>query len=251
MSGIRLFRESDALIVVDVQPTFMPGGGLAVRGGDEVVPIVRDMMEKFDKRFATLDRHPRGHISLASSYVWYEGTGVKDVPQTPTPPPMSVLTKDFITIVEPAPHAAFGHVDLHHYVKEVGSQVLWPDHAIAGTAEAELHPDLPDIAFDFIQVKGMDPECDSYSGFYDNLRRPTGFADIVAASGAKRLFICGLAYDFCVGWTALDARVALPNTAVFVIEDACRSVDMPGSVEAMNAALEDASIQRIKNDFWL
>lgn len=244
MSGMRLFRETDALIVVDVQPTFMPGGGLAVEGGDEVVPIVQRLIPLFDqeRRFATLDRHPRGHISLASSYV-----GI---------PPMSLMTPELMMDrlrtdgCLAMDSAQFSVKDLESYLVQVGSQVLWPDHAIAGTAEAELHPDLRDIDFAFTQVKGMDPTCDSYSGFYDNLRRRTGLDGVVSNSGSRRIFICGLAFDFCVGWTALDARKALPQASVFVIEDACRSVNMPGSVDAMKTALDAAGVQRITSDFW-
>lgn len=244
MPGIRLFRETDALIVVDVQPTFMPGGGLPVADGDEVVPVVRGLMDRFDRdrRFATLDRHPKGHISLASSYLGL--------------PPMTVLTPDLARdrvrtdgaiLMD---HARFSVRDLEAYLAKVGSQVLWPDHALAGDMETALHPEFSRREFRSVQVKGTDPMCDSYSGFYDNLRRPTGFADVVAASGARRLFVCGLAFDFCVGWTALDARKALPDAGVFVIEDACRSVDMPGSVDAMRAGLDAAGVQRIAADFW-
>lgn len=246
MSGIRLFRESDALIVVDVQPTFMPGGGLPVTGGDEVVPVVRELMDRFDIRFATLDKHRDGHISFASSYVGLS--------------PMTVLTPDLASHLEMSrgsrgtilvpPHAKFSFEDLKTYLNRVGSQVLWPDHAVHGTPEAELHPEFSEDEFAFVQEKGLDVVCDSYSGFYDNLRRPTGFADIVARSAPKRLFICGLAFDFCVGWTALDACIALPNTAVFVVEDACRSVNAPDTVDDMKAKLAAKSVQLVNSDFW-
>lgn len=226
---ITLNKETDALIVVDVQPTFMPGGGLPVAGGDEVVPVIRELMEKFQKRFATLDRHPRGHISLASSYCHALSENFK-------PKPMQVIPGD-VGPLRPARHAKFTAKDIELYLNQVGSQVLWPDHAIESMPEAELHSEFSEDEFNFVQIKGMDPVCDSYSGFYDNLRRPTGLGDVVKDSGAKRLFVCGLAFDFCVGWTVLDALKAVPGIEVFVVKDATRSVGLGDSESEMTRAL--------------
>ena len=223
--------ETDALLVVDVQPTFMPGGGLPVEEGDQVVPVVRKLMESFppSRRFATKDQHPRGHISLASSYVDFA--------------PMTPLAADW-TEAHPrlAPHVQFTLADLKQYLTQVQVQVLWPDHAIAGTTEAELHPGaLSESDFAFIQVKGLDPKCDSYSGFFDNLRRATGLAERLRQRGVRRCFLVGLAFDYCVGWSAEDA-VAEGFQAV-VVEDATRAVGFPtGSVAKMRASFREKSV---------
>lgn len=231
MTQVKLDRRTDALILVDVQPAFMPGGGLAVEGGDEVVPVARKLMSRFDIRFATLDRHPVGHVSFASSH-----KGLS---------PMFELTHGHTFGMSPDDILShrFNLGALRNYMSRVGAQVLWPDHAVIGTPEAELHPAFKRSEFLHVQEKGLDIVCDSYSGFYDNLRRPTGFEDIVAASGATRIFVCGLAFDFCVGWTALDATHALPGREIFVVEDACRSVNMPGSVAKMAQDLVDAGVR--------
>lgn len=244
MSKIRI-RNTDGLIVVDLQPTFMPGGGLAVTHGDEIVDDVHELMNVFDgvyaKTCATLDRHPLGHISLASSY-----TGIVEMYNLE----YSTVQRWTKTKHRIAPHARFSLEELKSYLEKVGSQILWPDHALEGEVESELYHDLDEEDFSFVQVKGMDPACDSYSGFYDNLRRSTGLKKKVEAAGIKRLFICGLAFDFCVGWTALDARKAFPKMEIFVIEKACRSVNMPGTVEAMKGKLAAANVRLTKSNFW-
>ena len=226
--------QTDALVVVDVQPTFMPGGGLPVQQGDLVVPIVRQLMERFprSRRFATKDQHPRGHISLASSYVGLA--------------PMTPLTEETVAPWTEAhhclaPHARFTLAELKQYLSRVQAQVLWPDHAIAGTAEAELHPALSGSEFAFIQVKGVDPNCDSYSGFFDNLRRGTGLAEQLRRRGVQRCFFVGLAFDYCVGWSA-EGAVAEGFPAV-VVEDATRAVGFPpDSVEKMRASFREKNI---------
>lgn len=237
MTAIRIRPDTDATIDVDVQTTFMPGGGLPVAGGDEIVPVVQRVNALFPKkrRFATLDVHPLGHNSLASSYVGFK--------------PYDRITAAHVLIptVKLQPHAKFSVDELRQYLFAVGGQVLWPDHGIEGTAEAELHPALSAQDYAFILTKGRDPCCDSYSGFRDNLRRPTGFEGILKAAGVRRLFIKGLAYDFCVGWTAVDAKVA-GFDEVFVIKDATRSVALPGTVEEMEEMFAATGVRIIAAD---
>ena len=231
--------ETDALLVVDVQPTFMPGGGLPVEEGDQVVPVVRKLMKSFppSRRFATRDQHPRGHISLASSYVDF-------APMTP----LTAATVAAWTEAHPrlAPHARFTLADLKQYLAQVQVQVLWPDHAVAGTAEAELHPALSESEFAFVQVKGLDSKCDSYSGFFDNLRRATGLAERLRQRGVRRCFLVGLAFDYCVGWSA-EGAVAEGFQAV-VVEDATRAVGFPtGSIAKMCAAFREKNVAVVRS----
>lgn len=232
---IKVNLATDALLVVDAQPTFMPGGGLAIKDGDKIMPVIWDLMRHFprDKRFATKDRHPRGHISLASSYVEI--------------PAMTVLVTDMVThregacVHSVANGALFSIEDLKDYLDKVGFQVLWPDHAIEGTREAELHPSIPEQMFIYVQVKGMDPKCDSYSGFFDNLKRPTDLADALRERGIRRLICCGLAYDYCVGWTA-EGAIAKGFEAV-VVMDAAKPVGYPeGNEEKMTRSLQDKGV---------
>ena len=231
-----VIRETDALLVIDVQPTFMPGGGLPVPGGDEVVLVIRELMMMFphERTIATKDRHPRGHISLASSYVGVE--------------PMTVLTEEMMDgWFDPnrdaeriASHAKFSHGDLIGYLARVGSQVLWPDHAIAGTEEEELHSGprgnirWPEEPFGYVLVKGTHPCEDSYSGFKGNAGTPTELADVLRDRGVTRIFVCGLALDYCVRFTAEDGKAA--GFEVAVVVDATRAV-VPHDAESVYAAL--------------
>ena len=231
--------ETDALLVVDVQPTFMPGGGLPVEEGDRVVPVVRQLIERFPlaRRFATKDQHPRGHVSLASSYVG-------SAPMTPLTGATVAAWTDARHCL--APNAQFTLADLKQYLSQVQVQVLWPDHALAGKAEAELHPALSESEFAFVLGKGMDPKCDAYSGFFDNLRRPTSLADQLRQSGIRRCFFVGLAFDYCVGWSA-EGAVAEGFQAV-VVEDATRAVGFPtGSVEKMRASFREKNIAVVRS----
>lgn len=234
---IRIDLKTDALLVVDAQPTFMPGGGLAVKDGDKIMPVIWDLMWHFprERRFATKDRHPRGHISLASSYVGFE--------------PMTTLTYNDVVMWAQrgrycpriAHYAMFRRDELVNYLEQAKFQVLWPDHAIEGTAEAELHPSISEQLFVHVQVKGIDPKCDSYSGFFDNLKRPTGLGDAMRERGVKRVICCGLAYDYCVGWTA-EGAIAEGFEAV-VVMDATKPVCYPeGSVEKMTKSLQDKGV---------
>lgn len=234
---------TDALLHVDVQPTFMPGGGLAVADGDKILPAVLALHAHFDTLgliYATLDQHPYGHISLASSYV-----GLAPYAQLDRKAIRSWTEKKNGI----APGARFDLRELEAYLRQVGSQTLWPDHGIAGSIEADMHPALERAArghFDFVLIKGYDPTCDSYSGFRDNLKRSTTLADTMREDGATRVFIDGLAFDFCVGWSALDA-VAEGFEEVYLVEDATRSVNLPGTVDAMRAELAKAGVRVIQS----
>lgn len=235
--GQVLVQDTDALLVVDAQPTFMPGGGLAVKDGDQVVPVIRRLMDQFPRmrRFATQDWHPRGHISLASSFRGFA--------------PMTQLSYNdvmqWVQILNTSPNIAacaqFTMDELCSYLEKVGSQMLWPDHAIQGTAEAELHHELPKDVFWYVQKKGQDPKCDSYSGFFDNLHRPTDLASQLRLVGVRRVICCCLAYEYCVGWTAEGAREQ--GFEAVVIMDATKPVGFPESgVENMTKSLESKGV---------
>lgn len=232
--------KGDVLIDVDVQPTFMPGGGLAVADGDRVVPVIQRLHQYFPRarRFATLDRHPRGHISLASSYVGLAPYASLDLAS------IGNWNEEFHDI---SATALFGLSHLRDYLAKVGTQTLWPDHALEGVAESELHPALDPADYAFVLRKGQDPLCDSYSGFRDNLKRSTGLERIVSGRNpaAARVIVTGLAYDFCVGWTALDA-VECGFDAV-VVRDATRPVGLPGSVEAIEKAFAKKGVRVVES----
>lgn len=227
--------ETDALVIVDAQPTFMPGGGLSVVDGDKIMPNIRQLMELFPKknRFASRDQHPKGHISLASSYL---GS-------------MTMLTYDTVKDWTEddnriAPQAKFTLTELKEYLKKVGTQILWPDHAIEGAEETALHPDIQESEFEHVVIKGTDPKVDSYSAFFDNLNRPTGLADEIRKRGFKRVFIAGLAKDYCVGWSGEGAR--LEGFEVIAIDDAMKSVHFPeGSEERMNESFLEKNISLV------
>jgi nicotinamidase/pyrazinamidase len=198
MSESVAIAERDVLIIVDVQNDFCPGGALAVPRGDEVVPIINRLAARFRHVVLTQDWHPRGHFSFASTHPG---------------------KKPFASIAAP-----------------YGPQVLWPDHCVQDTAGAAFHGALhvPNAAL--VVRKGMDPAIDSYSAFYENDRKtPTGLAGYLRDRGLGRVFLAGLAYDFCVRYSAEDAR--RQGFAVSVIEDACRGIDVEGSVTATRASL--------------
>jgi len=197
MNATATFGDNDVLIVVDVQNDFCPGGALAVPRGDEVVPIVNRMAARFRNVVLTQDWHPRGHSSFASSH---QGR------------------QPFETIA-----AAYG------------PQVLWPDHCVQATAGAAFHPSLQIPHAGLIVRKGMDRAIDSYSAFYENDRTtPTGLVGYLRERGFTRVFLAGLALDFCVRYSAEDAR--REGFAVFVVEDGCRGIDLGGSVAAARAS---------------
>lgn len=189
--------QTDILGLIDVQPTFMPGGALAVADGDAVVPAANRLLELFDHAFATQDWHPQGHWSFASAH--------------PGKSPFETIALDY------------------------GEQVLWPDHGVQGTPEAELHPDLDLTKVEVIVRKGFRKEIDSYSAFHENDRKTTtGLAGLLRERGFTRLFLAGLATDYCVAYSAEDA--ADLGFEVFVVEDACRGI-APDTVAAAKARL--------------
>lgn len=198
---------ASALLVVDVQNSFMPGGSLAVPHGDEVVPVINALARKFDTVVLTQDWHTPDHTSFASRH---EGR-------------------------EP-----FGTVTLHY-----GEQTLWPDHCVMGTEGADLHPDLHIPHAQLVLRKGYHRTVDSYSAFIeaDGVTR-TGLDGYLTARGITRVYICGLATDFCVAWSALDARRLGFEAAV--IEDACRGIDLDGSLAAAWRDMEAAGVARLR-----
>ena len=193
------------LVVVDVQNDFMPGGALAVPHGDEVVPLVNRLAAKFENVVLTQDWHPRGHLSFASSHPG---------------------KKPFDTIELP-----------------YGTQVLWPDHCVQGTSGAAIHSDLNLAKAQLVIRKGHHRDIDSYSAFLEADRRTaTGLAGYLRERGLKKLCVCGLATDFCVAWTALDARAAGFDTTI--LEDACRAIDRDGSLARAWAEMTAAGVRR-------
>ena len=174
-------NASDVLIVVDVQNDFCPGGALAVPRGDEIVPIVNRLAARFRNVVLTQDWHPSGHFSFASSH--------------PGKKPYETIAASY------------------------GPQVLWPDHCVQGTQGAALHPALQIPHAALVLRKGMDPTIDSYSTFYENDRKTlTGLVGYLRERGFSRVFLAGLAFDFCVRYSAEDAK--REGFAVFVVEDA-------------------------------
>jgi len=200
-------QPTDALIVVDVQNDFCPGGSLAITGGDAVIAPINALAPRFAHVIVTMDWHPPRHISFASTH---SGRAVHDIIQ----------------------------------VCDGKDQMLWPDHCLQDTPGAALHPALRIPPGELIVHKGIHREVDSYSAFLENdLTTSTGLAEYLHARGINRVFIAGLAYDFCVNLSARDARTA--GFQVFVIEDACRAVNFNNSVEATNAHFAAEKITRI------
>jgi nicotinamidase/pyrazinamidase len=198
--------DNDVLIVVDVQKDFCPGGALAVPQGDEIVPIVNRLATQFRNVVLTQDWHPRGHLSFASTH--------------PGKCPYETIA---------APY---------------GPQVLWPDHCVQETPGAAFHNALQIPHAALVLRKGMDRAIDSYSAFYENDRKtPTGLVGYLRERGVTRVFLAGLAFDFCVRYSAEDAR--RESFAVFVVDDACRGIDVNGSVAATRASLAALGIPAI------
>ncbi|MDP9051780.1 MAG: bifunctional nicotinamidase/pyrazinamidase [Acidobacteriota bacterium] len=199
--------STDALLVIDLQNGFCPGGALAVAGGDEIVPLVNLLAERFNHILMTQDWHPPNHISFASSHAG---------------------AQPYTSIAAP-----------------YGKQALWPDHCVQGTAGAEFHAGLSIPHAELILRKGFRVNMDSYSAFLENDHATaTGLAGYLRERGLKRLFLCGLAYDFCVRFTAIDGTAL--DFECLVVEDATRAVGLPGSVLATDQAFEEAGIQRIE-----
>lgn len=193
---------SRALIVIDVQNDFCPGGALAVDGGDQIVPGINALMDTFDTVILTQDWHPSGHSSFASQHAGLNPFETTEMPY--------------------------------------GTQVLWPDHCVQGTNGAAFHTDLRTDG-DLIIRKGFRPEIDSYSAFFENDQStPTGLDGYLRTRGISELVMAGLATDFCVHFSAVDA--ARLGFDVEVRLDACRAIDMDGSLEAALQAMRDAGV---------
>lgn len=192
-----------ALIIIDVQNDFCPGGALAVEGGDEIVPVINRLQAQFATRVLTQDWHPADHSSFADNH---EGAA-----------PFSMIE---------APY---------------GPQVLWPRHCVQGSIGAAFHADLRDDA-DLIIRKGFRSAIDSYSAFYENDHEtPTGLDGYLRERGVKNLIMAGLATDFCVRFSAVDA--ARLGFDVVVVEDACRAIDLDGSLGAAMDEMRSAGVQ--------
>lgn len=203
---MELKPATDVLLVVDLQNDFCPGGALAVDRGDEVVPVINRLGTRFEHVILTQDWHPRGHISFASAH--------------PDRKPYETADSPY------------------------GAQALWPDHCLQGTRGADFHPGLQLPQAELIVRKGFRRDIDSYSAFLENDHStPTGLAGYLRERGLKRLFVCGLAYDFCVRHSAIDGTAL--DFECMVIEDACRAVRLPGSVEAADQAFLEAGVQRL------
>jgi nicotinamidase/pyrazinamidase len=199
---------ASVLIVVDVQNCFITGGTLAVPHGEEVVPVINRIAPAFENIVETQDWHPAGHASFASTY-----PGRKP----------------------------FDSIELAY-----GKQVLWPDHCVQGTPDAALDRDLKIPQAELIVRKGFHRDVDSYSAFEEADRKTrTGLAGYLKERGIKSVFVAGLATDFCVAWTALDARKEAFET--YVIEDACRGIDLNGSLAAAWRKMAQRGVRRIRS----
>ncbi len=200
--------KSDALIVVDVQRCFTKGGSLAVPDGDAIVPLINDIAKKFANVVLTQDWHTPGHVSFASSHPGKKPFDVIDLPY--------------------------------------GKQVLWPDHCVQGTEGAGLHPDLAIPHAQLVIRKGYNKDVDSYSAFLEaDAKTNTGLGGYLKARAINRVFVCGLATDFCVAWTAQDARKE--GLEALVIEDASRGIDAQGSLAAAWSKMLSVGVKRIKS----
>jgi nicotinamidase/pyrazinamidase len=200
--------ETSALLVIDVQNCFLPGGSLAVKDGEQVVPVINRMAKAFANVVMTQDWHTNGHISFASAH---------------------------------AGKKPFETIDLAY-----GKQVLWPDHCVQGTDGASLSKDLVIPQAGLVIRKGFHKDVDSYSAFTEaDGKTTTGLAAYLKARKLRRLFVAGLATDFCVAWTALDAQKAGFET--YVVEDACRGIDTQGSLAKAWADMTKAGVKRIQS----
>ena len=199
---------SEALIVIDVQNDFCPGGALAVPEGDAVVPVINRLQQRFETVVLTQDWHPADHGSFASTHG----------------------TEPFTTVTMP-----------------YGEQVLWPDHCVQGTEGAALHRGLDMDRAQLLIRKGFRPQIDSYSAFFENDRRTvTGLAGYLRERGIEAVTLAGLATDFCVAYSALDA--ARLGFRVRVVEDACRAIDLAGSLAARTAEMRAAGVAIVTSD---
>lgn len=202
------FDLDSVLLVIDMQYDFMPGGALAVAEGDALVPLINRLGQQFRGVVITQDWHPAGHISFASSHAGRS--------------PFEIITLPY------------------------GPQTLWPDHCIQGSHGAQLHTGLNLPHAQLILRKGCNSHIDSYSAFLEADRQtPTGLASYLTERGVQNVFVVGLALDFCVAWSALDARAAGFTTVV--IADACRAIDMNGSLDKAWQDMSAAGVTRIES----
>lgn len=202
-------RDDDVLLIIDVQNDFCAGGALAVADGDAVVSVVNRLSERFDHVVLTQDWHPRGHSSFATSH--------------PGSAPFESIAMPY------------------------GQQTLWPDHCVQGTAGAAFHPQLVTDRAELVIRKGFRASINSYSAFHENDRKtPTGLAGYLRERGLRRIFLAGLATDYCVYYSAVDARQLGFDTVL--VEAGCRAIDLAGSLDAAWTAMAAAGVERI-NDF--
>jgi nicotinamidase/pyrazinamidase len=200
--------QQDVLLIVDVQNDFCAGGALAVAHGDAVIPVIHRIAPRFEHIVLTQDWHPPGHHSFASAHA--------------------------------------GKLPFERVNASYGEQTLWPDHCIQGTRGAEFHPALQLTRAELVLRKGFRPQIDSYSAFFENDRTtPTGLAGYLRERGLARVFLAGLAYDFCVAYSALDASRL--GFAVTIVRDACRAIDLNGSVAAVERQFNAAGVALIES----
>jgi nicotinamidase/pyrazinamidase len=198
-----LDADRDVLVVIDVQNDFCPGGALAVADGDAVVPLVNQLIAQFAHTVLTQDWHPPGHQSFASAHPG---------------------------------QAPFATIDMPY-----GAQTLWPDHCVQGTPGAEFHRGLQTRPAELVVRKGFRPAIDSYSAFFENDRAtPTGLGGYLRERGLRRVFLCGLATDYCVAYSALDAR--RQGFEATVLLPACRAIDLNGSLADALARMREAGV---------
>ncbi|WP_295477609.1 bifunctional nicotinamidase/pyrazinamidase [uncultured Pseudomonas sp.] len=208
----RLHAPSDrrsALLVIDMQYDFMPGGALAVADGDALVPLINQLGQRFARVIVTQDWHPAGHVSFAASHP--------------------------------------GRVPFESISLPYGAQNLWPTHCVQDSHGAQLHHDLHLPHAQLVLRKGCNAQIDSYSAFLEADRQtPTGLAGYLREHGIESLYVVGLALDFCVAWSAQDAARA--GFATAVIEDACRAIDLNGSLQAAWQAMRELGVERLHSD---
>lgn len=198
--------EQDALLIVDVQNDFCQGGALAVPRADEVIPFINQLAPAFKHVLLTQDWHPAGHSSFVSAHPGQQ---------------------PFATVQMP-----------------YGAQTLWPDHCVQGSRGADFHPDLRTQQAQLIIRKGFRPHIDSYSAFYENDRTtPTGLAGYLRECGLRRLYLVGLATDFCVAYSAIDARQEGFETLVLL--EGCRAIDLDGSLARAQREMQRAGVELI------
>lgn len=205
-SALMSSQPGDVLLVVDVQNDFCPGGKLAVPGGHDVVPVINGLIARFEHVVLTQDWHPAGHSSFASSHAGME---------------------------------PFSEINMAY-----GPQTLWPDHCIQGSEGAAFHSGLQWHTAEMVIRKGFRGEIDSYSAFFENDKQtPTGLTGYLRERGFERVFACGLAFDYCVRFSAEDAKAQ--GFEALVIEDASRAIDLGGTAEATRQAFGEKGIALI------